>query len=362
MSHPLRFATLLLATAALAAPLRADPATGPAADATLAIAGIEARSGATQDQAALVADLLTATLVNEGKLRVVERAQIARVMKEQALANSGAMSDEVQIKLAQLVGARWLLLGALQAEGRGFIVSGRAIDSSTAQIAFADSVKVATADQLSAGARQLARKLQDKLTGSKSAQTSGEAVGDFDPAQIKEAARQLARLLAVRFPKVQGKLKEVLPNGTSSCRFADPRQAFVNQRFIIGGIDSVTGQAQEKGIFLLKVLDEKGGCSGRYKSSGADEISDGDTISSVTLKVSMDPLRAGPGTDPEMGKVFSDESRESLKNQGAFDLTGEAQVALVGSISGSKGHRVIEVQALEKGGAVIQRWDLTGTF
>ena len=334
-------AALLLATA-----VRAEPAK----DATLAIASIDARGGASADQAALLSDLFTATLVNDGKIRVVERAQIAKVMKEQALA---------QIQIGKLANARWVVVASVAAEGKGLILSARAIDSTTAQIAFADSLKIASSEQLSAAARQLARKLQDKLVGSATA--GGEVVGDFDPSLVKEAARQLARLLAVRFPKVEGRLAEVIPDGTASCHFPDWRSEFAGQRFTVAGIDSVTGQELEKGIFLLKNISDKG-CTGRIKSGGADEISNGDVLRSRPLKVAMDPLRVGPGTDPAMGKVFSAETAESLKNQGAFDVSSEAQVQLVGSISGGKGHRVIEVQALEKSGTVLQRWDLTGGF
>lgn len=358
-SLPRLLSWALLACAAFAVAARAEPAR----DATLAIASVEARGGASADQAATLSDLFTATLVNDGKIRVVERSQIARIMKEQALAQSGMMSDDAQIQIGKLAGARWMVVATVASEGRGLLLSVRAIDSTSAQIAFADSLKLGSSDQLSAGARQLARKLQDKLVGSStSLAAGGEAVGDFDPTLVKEASRQLARLLAVRFPKVEGRLREVIPNGSSSCRFPDWRSEFPGQHFTVAGIDSVTGQELEKGIFLLKVISDKG-CSGRIKSSGADEISDNDIIRSQPLKVAMDPLRVGPGTDPAMGKLFSDETAESLKNQAAFVFsTGEAQVQLIGSISGAKGHRIIEVQALEKGGAVLQRWDLTGAF
>src|SRR5207244_10408027 len=133
MHNALRVAMLL----GLAAPwARAEPAK----DRTLAIAAIEARGGAPADLASAAADALTAQLVADGALRVVERQQLARVMKEQALAQSGAMSDEVQVELAKLVGARWIAIGAVQMTSRGYSVSLRAMDSTTAQVAFADSV------------------------------------------------------------------------------------------------------------------------------------------------------------------------------------------------------------------------------
>ncbi len=284
----------LLAAVTASARVQADPAP----DATLAIASFEARSGATADDAALVADLVTATLVNEGKIRVVERAELAKVMKEQALAASGAMSDVNRIKVAQLVGARWILVGTIQGHKRGFALGARAIDSSGGQVAFADSVQVESRTCCSAGARQLAHKLQDKLVGGSSASA---AIDDFNPAQVKEAARQLAQQIAVRFSKLEGHLGEVLPNNTASCLFADSKLAFNGQRFTISGHDSVTEQDTQKGYFLITAVSDKG-CLGRIKRSGGDEVSNGDSIHSLPLQVSMAALAVGAGTDAQVGQ------------------------------------------------------------
>src|SRR5205085_8625849 len=132
------------------------------ANVTLAIASVDARGGATAEQAAEMNDAITVQLVSDGRLRIVERQQIAKVMKEQALSQSGVMSDEVQVKLAQLVGARWIVVAAVQGKGRGFILSLRAMDSSTAQVAYAETLKVGSEEQIEAGSKQLARKLEDK--------------------------------------------------------------------------------------------------------------------------------------------------------------------------------------------------------
>src|SRR5436305_10089838 len=159
---------------------------------TVAIAEVTARGNADADMASEVNDALTEQLVAGARLRVVERQQIAKVMKEQMLAQSGVMSDEVQIKVAQLVGARFIVLGTVGTKGRSYVVSLRALDSSSAQVAFSESLKVGTEEQIEAGSKQLARRLSDKLLGpaaSTSAQVSAEPLGDFDAAQVKDAAQ-----------------------------------------------------------------------------------------------------------------------------------------------------------------------------
>ena len=111
----------------LALPAFAQPA--PGSDKTIAIASVDARGGATADEADEMSDALTSQLVADGRVRVVERQQIAKVMKEQALSQSGLMSDEAQVKLAQLLGARFIAVAAVQGRGKSLLLSLRAMDS-----------------------------------------------------------------------------------------------------------------------------------------------------------------------------------------------------------------------------------------
>ena len=108
---------------------------------TVAIAEVTARGNADADMASEVNDALTDQLVSDGRFRVVERQQIAKVMKEQMLAQSGVMSDEVQIKVAQLVGARFIVLGSVGTKGRSYALSLRALDSTSAQVASSSAAR-----------------------------------------------------------------------------------------------------------------------------------------------------------------------------------------------------------------------------
>src|SRR5256885_15467686 len=78
------------------------------------------------------------------------------------LAQSGVMSDEVQIKVAELVGARWIVLGTVGTKGRSYVISLRGLDSTSAQVAFAETLKVGSDEQIEAGAQQLARRPGDQ--------------------------------------------------------------------------------------------------------------------------------------------------------------------------------------------------------
>src|SRR5437763_12710490 len=233
---------------------------------TVAIAEVTARGNADADMASEVNDALTDQLVSDGRFRVVERQQIAKVMKEQMLAQSGVMSDEVQIKVAQLVGARFIVLGSVGTKGRSYALSLRALDSTSAQVAFSETLEVGTEEQIEAGSKQLARKLADKLVGpsaggSAQSAASAEVLGHFDAPQVKDGAQAVARSLALRFPKLTGRIVNALPNGTASCSF-ESGEPFKGEVFEISGRDEVTEQEARKGWFLLSSWSGSG-CSGR---------------------------------------------------------------------------------------------------
>lgn len=351
---------LLALTLALALPALAQPA--PANDKTIAVASVEARGGASADAASEMSDALTAQLVADGRLRVVERQQIAKVMKEQALSQSGLMSDEVQIKLAQLVGARWILVGFVQPKGKSLLLTLRAMDSSTAQVAFADNLKVGSEDQIEGGAKQLARKLTTKLIGAAPAgqEASNDVVGDFDVAQVKEGARQLARSLALRFPKLSGRVVDSLPDGTVQCSFGGG-QPFVGQFFEIDGKDEVTAQETKKGYFLLKSISDKG-CSGKARREPGADIAKGDSLNAMPLKINLESLEPGPGTQPELAKLLADETRSALDAVPNFQVANDPQLTAIGRVSGPRGNRSVQLQVVDKGGNVVQKLDVAGGF
>ncbi len=352
--------SLLALCLTLALPAFAQTAPEPK---TLAISSVEARGSATADQASELGDALTAQLVADGRAKVVERQQLQKVIKEQALAQSGVMSDEVQVKLAQLVGARWIVVAAVQTKGRGLLLSLRALDSSTAQVAFAGNLKVGSEDQIEGGAKQLARKLEDKLLGPAavaSSDSSDEPVGDFDVGQVKDGARALARSLALRFPRLAGQVTESLPDGSVSCRF-DGGTPFVGQFFEIDGKDEVTGQDSKKGYFLLKSISDQG-CSGKSKREPGADIVKGDRLNAMPLKINLESLEPGPGTQPELAPLLADETRSALDTVPQFQVANDPQLTAIGRVSGPRGHRTVELQVIDKGGNVVQKLELPGGF
>lgn len=339
-------------------------AQAPANDKTIAIASVDARGGADPEDASTMNDALTEALVEDGRIRVVERQQLAKVMKEQALSQSGVMSDEVQIKVAQLVGARWILVGAVQKRGRGYVLSVRALDSTSAQVAFAQNLRVGSDEQIEPGSRKLALRLTEKLLGPApaggGAQASTDVVGDFDVAQVKDAAKALARSLAMRFPKLSGRVVEALPDGSVSCSF-DGGQPFVGQFFQVDGKDEVTEMETKKGFFLLTSFSAKG-CSGKAKREPGAAIAKGDELNALPLKINLESLEPGPGAQPELAKLLADETRSALDAVPNFQVANDPQLTAIGRVSGPRGSRSVELQVVDKKGNIVQKLAVPGSF
>ena len=350
---------IFLTCAALVAPVAA--AFAQAGAPTVAIAEVTARSEAAADLASDVNDALTDQLVADGRFRVVERQQMAKVMKEQALAQSGVISDEVQIKVAQLVGARFIVIGGVAAKGTGYAVSLRALDSSSAQVAFSETVRVGSDEQVEAGAKQLARRMGDKLAGSPGqAEASAEPVGDFDAGQVRDAAQDVARSLGLRFPRLTGRIVNALPNGTASCAF-DAGEPFKGEFFEISGRDEVTEQDARKGWFLLSSY-SKNGCSGRVKREASGVVEDGDTITSLPVKIAVEAVQAGAGAQPEVASLLASELRAALDSLPQFQVAANPQLTATGRVSGPRGRRVVDVQVIDKNGSVLQKVSVRSTF
>jgi hypothetical protein len=346
-----------LATSALLslAALAASPAAAAGKD-TLAIVAVETAGYASTDNASEVQDAMTSAIVNDGRVRLVERQDLRRVMKEQALSQSGAMGDEVKVKVGQLLGAKWVAAVRVRADGAGVTLQANVLETSSGTVSAAEKVTT-NVRELEAGARKLATLILNRLTG------STVVVHDFDPAQVVEAGRGLSRLLAGRFPVLEGKVVDTMPTGTATCQL--PAQGgFEGQRFEIVGYDEITEQNQRKGLFLLTSYDSNL-CGGRLKVESGVAVEPKDKLKSLPIKIALDGLEAGEGAEAAMVKQLLEETKAFLKLVPQFELTSsaEAQLTTVARITGPRGKRAIQVQVVNaKTGSTIRQLDLVGAF
>ncbi|HUT99083.1 MAG TPA: OmpA family protein [bacterium] len=105
---------------------------GLAEQPAIAIVDLEAKR-CGQDLADACSDILRTEIINTGKFRVIERAQLARVMEEHAFQLSGLVDASTVAELGKLVGADFVALGSLSVIGGTYTISLRFISVETAE-------------------------------------------------------------------------------------------------------------------------------------------------------------------------------------------------------------------------------------
>lgn len=99
----------------------------------LAVAPLEGRGLASAEL-----ETITQSVVNEwvklGVVRVVERAQLGRLLDEQALQMSGACGDSCRVQAAQVLGVRFLVVGSVGRVGQTYDLQLRLLDVDNGQV------------------------------------------------------------------------------------------------------------------------------------------------------------------------------------------------------------------------------------
>jgi TolB-like protein len=89
-----------------------------------------------------VSEMLTKYLFRHGNFKIVERAQIEEVLKEQKLAASGAVDAGTASGIGRIMGAKLLVVGSLTKLGDSYQVICKLVDSETATLALSDLFEV----------------------------------------------------------------------------------------------------------------------------------------------------------------------------------------------------------------------------
>ena len=104
------------------------------------------------------------------------------------------------------------------------------------------------------------------------------------------------------------------------------------------------------------------GCSGKAKREPGAAITKGDSLNALPLKINLESLEPGPGTQPELAKLLADETRSALDTVPNFQVANDPQLTAIGRVSGPRGRPTVELQVVDKGGNVVQKFDLPASF
>jgi serine/threonine protein kinase/TolB-like protein len=129
----------------------------------LAILPFEERGPGVKELGTQVADLIFSKLATKDDLILVDRADLAKTLKELELGLSGAVSKESAPRVGQLTGARLLLYGSvLQADKRRYLVA-KLVSVETGRIVGV-TVDAPSSGELGTLVAQLSEKVAEKLT------------------------------------------------------------------------------------------------------------------------------------------------------------------------------------------------------
>lgn len=92
-----------------------------------------------------VAEILTHELSEAGSFKIVERAELEKILEEQALSLTGVIASNKAIQVGQMLGARLLVMGNINRIGKSYQISARLIDAETSEVIITDLSEVSIA-------------------------------------------------------------------------------------------------------------------------------------------------------------------------------------------------------------------------
>ena len=130
----------------------------------IAVMAFEAKTGVAADTAATVGDLLSTALINLKRFEVLDRANIDKVLKEQALQNSGCTASACAVKLGNVLNVQKMVVGSVARLGGKYLINVQFVDAEKGNVDIADKVTAMNDDDLLVKTDLLASKIADRTS------------------------------------------------------------------------------------------------------------------------------------------------------------------------------------------------------
>lgn len=143
-----------------------------AADKTrIAVMGFVAKPGVDPNTASTVSELLSGELVALKKFDVIDRANLDKIMREQALQQSGCSDQACAVKLGNILNVQKLVVGSVSRLGSKTIITLNFIDVERSRIEISDNETASSEDEIILRIKALAQRINQKIS------ISGRVVG-----------------------------------------------------------------------------------------------------------------------------------------------------------------------------------------
>ncbi len=129
----------------------------------VAVVNLVAKSGISEATAATVTDLLTGELVGLKKFDVVDRANLNKVLKEQALQQSGCTEQACAVKLGNILNVQKLIVGSISKLGDNIVISVNFVDVEKSRIDLSEKISATNENDLLPKVQQLAQKIDSSI-------------------------------------------------------------------------------------------------------------------------------------------------------------------------------------------------------
>lgn len=107
----------------------------------VAVRDLESR-GVSQNEVALISEQFRAELSKSNHFRIIERNQMADILKEQGFQQSGACTDDAcAVQIGQILGVRNIVVGSIGTAGNFTILTARILDVETGEVVATESIK-----------------------------------------------------------------------------------------------------------------------------------------------------------------------------------------------------------------------------
>ena len=112
---------------------------------------------APEGLAVAISDLLRVELIKAGAFEVLDRDNMAAILKEQAFQGSGCTDAACAVEMGQMLNCQKMFVGALSKIGKRYFLSIQRVDVETAKVDYADSVEARDEDALPEAATEMAQ-------------------------------------------------------------------------------------------------------------------------------------------------------------------------------------------------------------
>jgi len=129
-----------------------------AKDRTLAVANFEAQNVSAGD-AAVISDLLRSALVQDAAFNIVEKANMDKILAEQAFQQSGCTTQECAVKLGKVLNVKYLVVGSFGKALDQYLMAMRVVEVESARIVYSDEAQGRNLDDLRASIKVMAHRL-----------------------------------------------------------------------------------------------------------------------------------------------------------------------------------------------------------